>query len=101
MSADLNELRHQMDLFQRSQISWGEMRVRIEAFAAALSARPKEAAPSEELAQALREAENIIAALLRDTEDYGRPALVAKHWAQEFMRRAALAATQAPQEAKP
>lgn len=47
----------------------------------------KQAAPSGE--DILREAENIIAALMRDTEDYGAPALISKSWAKEFMRKRA------------
>lgn len=39
---------------------------------------------SEEL---LVEAENVIAALMRDTKDYGAPALVAKRWVEEFMAK--------------
>jgi hypothetical protein len=48
------------------------------------------------LEEFLREADNVIGALLRDIEDYGAPALIAKNWAAEYKRKRAKVAP-APQ----
>jgi len=42
---------------------------------------------------------SVIHALMRDTKDYGQPELIAKSWAEEVMRKCALAALPAPEAA--
>lgn len=68
------------------------------AMLAAAPAQPV-AAEAGERDALLQEAENVIAALMRDTEDYGSPALIAKGWANDFMRKRAAPAQ--PQASSP